>query len=192
MQCIAANPKSYHLKVKNRGGGCIFSHLSFSSRVPREVTDKAWMNSENSMRPSYRLAKGRERERESERKWPRDKMSIVLHTCCSCTFMNSLLFFQDVLASFCRKRGQTVAPSQLLFLPCTWLSPEAEICHLWSLGRWMLLVHSLKVTAHKHTTTVYSIKKIPMIQHQEWAWQIFLSDKVENIYFLTFISSQLC
>lgn len=32
-------------------------HRSFSSRVPLEVTDSAWMNSENSIRPSC----GRER-----------------------------------------------------------------------------------------------------------------------------------
>lgn len=29
-------------------------HRSFSSRVPLEVTDSAWMNSENSIRPSWR------------------------------------------------------------------------------------------------------------------------------------------
>lgn len=28
-------------------------HLSFSSSVPREVTDSAWMNSENSILPSW-------------------------------------------------------------------------------------------------------------------------------------------
>lgn len=43
---------------------CSSLHLSFSSSVPREVTDRAWMNSENSMRPSCRVTKGRERERE--------------------------------------------------------------------------------------------------------------------------------
>lgn len=129
---------------KNRGGGgCIFLHLNFSSRVPREVTDKACMNSENSMRPSCRVTKGGERGR----KWPRDRVSILLHT--RYTFMGYLLFFHDVLVVFSWKLGQTFAPSQLLFLPCTWLSPEAEICHLWSLGRWMLLAHSLKVIAHK-------------------------------------------
>lgn len=30
------------------------------------------------------------------------------------------------------------APSCWLFLPCTWFSPEAETCHLWSLVRRML------------------------------------------------------
>lgn len=115
-------------------------HLNFSSRVPREVTDKAWMNSENSMRPSYGEIKGRDRKI----KWPTDKMRVL-----------DLQFFHDVLAALCWKRGQTFAPSPRLFLPCTWLSPEAEICHLWSLLRWMLLAPSLQVTAQK-TTAVYS------------------------------------
>lgn len=51
------------------GPGCLASlqpgtareqdlHRSFSSRVPLEVTDSAWMNSENSIRPSCRREKG--------------------------------------------------------------------------------------------------------------------------------------
>lgn len=52
------------------GPGCLASlqpgttreqdlHRSFSSRVPLEVTDSAWMNSENSIRPSCRRERGR-------------------------------------------------------------------------------------------------------------------------------------
>lgn len=132
---------------KNRGGSCIFLHLNFSSRVPREVTDKAWMNSENSMRPSYRVKKGRE---ETAQRPDEHLTSHLLYL----YFQELLLFFHDALAVFW-KRGQTVAPSQLLFLPCTWLSPGAKICHLWSLGRWMWLAHSLKVTALKQPLCIW-------------------------------------
>lgn len=115
-------------------------------------------------------------------------MSILLHTCCSCTFM----FFHDVLAVFYWKRGQTLAPSQLLFLPCTWLSPEAEICHLWSLARWMRLAHSLKVTAHKQPLCIWaegvshsSHRLYIMNGHGRYfcqtRWEIFHSDT----YFLS-------
>lgn len=34
-------------------------HRSFSSRVPLEVTDSAWMNSENSILPSWQEREGR-------------------------------------------------------------------------------------------------------------------------------------
>ncbi len=126
----------------------------------------------------------RERERMGERKWPREEMSILLHTGYSRTFMNSLLFFHNVLAVFLWKRGHALAPSQLLFLPCTWLSPEAEICHLWSLVRWMLLAYSLKLMQHTNNSCIFGAKMFhifSMIRHREWARQEILSNKVENI-----------
>lgn len=154
---------------KNRGGGCIFSHLNFSSRVPREVTDKAWMNSENSMRPSYRVTKRREREREWERRKGPEKRRASYFNCCSCSFINSLLFFHDALDVFCWKRGQTIASSQMLFLPCTWLSPQEEICHLWSWVRWMLPAHSLKVTAQKQLLYIWG-KDVSHVSSDSTSW----------------------
>ena len=171
--------------------GVGFSHLSFSSRVPREVTDKAWMNSENSMRPSCTVAKGRERERGREREnGPETRWAsyfalggVVLSWTPCCSFKMSLLHSSE-------KRGQTFALSRLLFLPCTWLSPEAEICHLWSLGRWMLPAHSLKV--HKHTTTLFSINhfsndsssRMGLADNSEWQGRKY--------FLISFISSQIC
>lgn len=56
---MAVSAESCHLNVnKNRGGLPFALHRNFSSRVPREVTDRAWMNSENSMRPSCGESKG--------------------------------------------------------------------------------------------------------------------------------------
>lgn len=105
-----------------------------------------------------------------------------------CTFINFILFFHDALAVFCSKRGQTFAPSQLLFLPCTWLSPEAEICHLWSLVRWMRLAHSLKVTVHKHTCTRFFSSHSP-------SWMGMTENSIQEgrkYSTVTRLSSQLC
>lgn len=93
-----------------------------------------------------------------------------------------LQLFHDVLAALCWKGGQTFAPSPRLFLPCTWLSPEAEICHLWSLLRWMLLAPSLQVTAQKNNHCIFWGKDVSNDSTQsEWAWKIILSDEVENV-----------
>lgn len=66
----------------------------------------------------------------------RDKTNILVHL----TFMNSLSYLIKLSPAPKKTEwGQGLAPSQLLFLPCTWLSPEAQICLLWPLVRWMLL-----------------------------------------------------
>lgn len=146
-------------------------------------TRPGWTQRTQCVHPT--VTKGRETDREGVGEWPRDKsilasyfkLAVLSWTPC-CSFMMSLLYSAQ-------KPGQTFAPSQLLFLPCTWLSPEAEICHLWSLGRWMLLPPSLKVTTHKHTGTEYLWRRcftfFPVISHHEWTWWLNLSDKIENI-----------
>lgn len=72
-------------------------------------------------------------------------------------------------------------------MPRTWLSPEAETCHLRSLQRWMLLAPGREVTAqtHKHThkpeqaVCILGRKMVHMIPHcAKWPRRIMLSDQV--------------
>ena len=126
------------------GGTYTYLHLSFSSRVPREVTDSAWMNSENSMRPSCREGQGGDRE---------GVRSSLNH---------SSYLYQLSPVHVCqgknKNRARLLAPSGLLFLPCTWPPPPLSLslprsleggkCHPWSLVRRMPPVHCLKGVAH--------------------------------------------
>lgn len=120
---------------------CLCLHLSFSSRVPREVIDKAWMNSENSMRPSCRETNA--------------EGVNILHL----LYFPQLLSCFDVLDAFGWKWDQTVR--SWLFLTFSWYSPEAKTCHLWSLVRWMLLGCNLiyKWIPHKPPHNIYLLVK---------------------------------
>lgn len=81
------------------------------------------MNSENSIRPSCR---------ETNMEGVSILYLLYFPQLLFCPVMMSLMHSIENGARRC-------APSRGLFLPCTWFSPEAKTCHLWSLVRWMLL-----------------------------------------------------
>lgn len=53
------------------------------------------------------------------------------------------------------------APSCWLFLPCTWFSPEAETCHLWSLVRRMLWGCIVQANTKQISPNYYEAKVLP-------------------------------
>ena len=173
---MAVSLTSCHLNVNKQGRRL---HLLTSQLLIKSPPRGHWQGLDELGELDASILQGgmreRERERTLERKWPKDKMSILLHT--SRPLISSLLFFHDVL----EKRGQTLAPTQLLFLPCTWLFPEAEICHLWSLIRWMHLAQCPKSYSTQPSAGYLgqrNVTSFSMTLHCEWTWQIIMLDKV--------------
>lgn len=183
MQPMAVRPKSCYLNVSKGGEESTSSYISaFHPASPeRSLTRPGWTRRTRCVHPTERRQRNSERrEREQETRWAfyfTFAVAVLSWTPC-CSFMMSLLYSPE-------NGARRLLQVSCYFLPCTWLSPEAEICHLWSLVRWMLLAPSLKVAAHKHTVyCIFETKLLhffsSMIPHCEWAWQINLSNKVEN------------
>lgn len=119
----------------------------------KSLTRPGWTRRTRCVHPAERPREGREREwREMAQRQDEALTShlqwLYFHKLCPVLFMMSLLGSSE-------NGARRLLQVRCYFLPRTWLSPEIEICHLWSLVRRMLLAQSLKITAGKHTTTTY-------------------------------------
>lgn len=112
-----------------------------------------------------------------------------------CSFMVSFLHCAE---NWARRLPQV----SCYFLPCTWLSPEDETCHLWSLVRRMLLVHLQRLAPYKHNSAAFGgqyVTSFPSVPHLDWMRYIILFNKVENaplwfvnFSFLTALNPPIC